>query len=276
MKNTYWTKSSIIAISVFLFSGITEGSSLASSVSASAEISWASLQITGSGAVSIYNPTTWTSSWSRAGTYENFIIPSTPYIFDDNDDQIGIVATLAESYKVNANGSAYALGKTDTSNIIASASAIATIYEDYSAMATSQRDIYYNVTTAGNLTFSINYTLISDFDATDGSGWTDVLAFTNFHKYNLTTKSWDKISAGYITVEDVSGTINYDDYLYTQSGTITFTYAATAGNYLHLGAGVTAKAAAASAVPIPGAVWLLGSGLLGMIAIRRKSAQQSD
>ncbi|MCK9295367.1 MAG: VPLPA-CTERM sorting domain-containing protein [Desulfobulbaceae bacterium] len=280
MKKINWQKSRAITLSALLIVGITGGNALASSVSANAEVSWASLTITGSGAYTVYDPTTFTKSWSRAGTYETWSIPNfnAPSAFDDSDDRIGIVATLAESEKSNANGSSYALGKTDTTpgqqNIIANASAFAINYEDYSAMATARRDICYKVTTAGNLTFSINYTLDGiDIDASDGSGWSNILAFTDFHRYNFTTGKWDLITVGNVTKEKVSGTIEFDDYIYTESGKITFMYAAKVGEYLHFGAGVTAKASAASAVPIPGAVWLLGSGLLGIIATRRKSAQ---
>ena len=114
-------------------------------------------------------------------------------------------------------------------------------------------------------------------DASDGYGWSDILAFTNLTRYNTSTGKWDNISAGFVTKENVSGLIGFDDYIFgPQSGTITFTYTATKDEYLHFGAGVKTKASATSAVPLPGAVWLLGSGLLGMIAIRRKSAQQND
>ncbi|MBU0966185.1 MAG: VPLPA-CTERM sorting domain-containing protein [Proteobacteria bacterium] len=279
MKMKYWQRSSAITLSVFVILGITEGNSLASSVSASAEMSWASLQITGSGEVTAYNPTTWASSVSRAGTYEDWTIPTNPYVFDDIDDRAGIVSTFADSSKANTYGSAYGFGRTDTipgqRNIIASASAFATNYEDFSAIATAERDKYYQVTTTGDLIFSINYTLDSiDIDASDGYGWADILAYTYLYRYNSTKDKWVKISIGTLTREKASDLIDFDDYIYgPKTGTIKFTYAATAGQLLHFGAGVTAKASAASAVPLPGAVWLLGSGLLGMIAIRRKSAQ---
>lgn len=275
MKITYWQRTSAITVSAFLLLGISEGSADAASVSANAEMSWASLQITGTGAVIAYNPTTWTSSWSRAGAFAQWTIPATPY--KSSDLRTGIVVTLAESERVNAFGEAYALARTDTvpgeRNIIATASAFATNYEDFSAIATAQRDRYYQVTTTGKLTFSINYTLDSiNIDASDGYGWADILAFTNLTRYNATTGNWDKITAGYVTREKVTDLIEFDDYIYgPKSGTITFSYLATAGQYLHFGAGVMAKASAASAVPVPGAVWLLGSGLLGLIAIRRKS-----
>ncbi|MEW6289332.1 MAG: hypothetical protein AB1545_05700 [Thermodesulfobacteriota bacterium] len=277
MKITYWQRTSAITVSAFLLLGISEGSADAASVSANAEMSWASLQITGTGSASVFIPDagTWKSSWSRAGAYAQWTIPADPY--KSSDLRSGIVVTLAESEMTTAFGEAYALARTDTvpgeKNIIAAASAFATNYEDFSAIATAQRDIYYQVDKSGSLTFSINYTLDSiSIDAADGSGWADILAFTNLTRYNATTGNWDKIRAGYVTKEKVTDLIEFDDYIYgPKSGTITFSYTATAGQLLHFGAGVMAKASAASAVPVPGAVWLLGSGLLGLIAIRRKS-----
>lgn len=280
MKNQNLKRSSVIALSALLVLGITEATSYASSVTASAQMSWASLTITGTGSATVYNPTptTWTSSWSRAGTFDQWTIPSD--VYDVSDFQTGIVATIAESeIGTSSPLSAYALAKTDTvsgqKNIIATASAFATNYEDYSAIATAQRDRYYQVTGSGSLIFSIDYTLDDiTIDASDGYGWADILAFTNLTRYNATTEKWDNITAGFVTQEKVSGLIEFDDYIYgPQSGTIAFTYAATAGQYLHFGAGVKVKASAASAVPVPGAVWLLGSGLLGLISIRRKSAK---
>jgi len=274
MKITYWQRASAITVSAFLLLGISEGSADAASVSANAEMSWASLQITGTGSVTLYEPTTWTSSWSRAGAYDQWTIPADPY--QSSDLRIGIVGTLAEADKVNAFGEAYGLAKTDTvpgeRNIIATASAHATNYEDFSAIATAQRDRYYEVKSSGSLTFSINYTLDNiSIDAADGYGWADILAFSNLSRWNTTTETWDTIRAGDVTRTKY---IEFDDYIYgPKSGTIAFTYTATAGQYLHFGAGVMAKASAMSAVPVPGAVWLLGSGLLGMIAIRRKSSQ---
>lgn len=276
MKIKYWQRAGATTLSAFVILGISAGSSQAASVSANVDMQWASRQITGTGSVILYNPTTWTSSWSRAGAFAQWTIPAD--IYKSNDLGTGIVLTLAESKKANAYGESYALATTDTvpgeKNIIASASAFATNYEDFSAIATAQRDTYYKVTSSGSLTFSIDYTLDNiSIDTKDGYGWADILAFTNLTRYNATTGNWDKINAGYVTREKTTDLIEFDDYFYgPQSGTITFTYAATAGQYLHFGAGVMAKVSAASAVPVPGAVWLLGSGLLGLIAIRRKSA----
>jgi len=276
MKIQNWKRSSAIALSAFLFFGITEGTSYASSVTASAQMEWASLKIEGTGATIVYNPTTWTSSWSRAGTFAQWTIPSN--VYGVNNFQTGIVATIAES-EIGASlpHSAYALAKTDTvsgkENIIAAASAFATNYEEYSAIATAQRDQYYQVTGNGNLIFSINYTLGNiTIDASDGSGWADILSFSYLTRFNAITKEWDNIT-GFVIDEIETGLIDYNDVFDSRSGTLTFTYDATEDEFLHFGAGVKVKASAASAVPVPGAVWLLGSGLLGMIAIRRKSAQ---
>ena len=162
MKIQNWKRSSAVALSTFLFFGIAEGISYASSVTATSQMSWASLTITGTGSAIVYNPTTWTSSWSRSGTFDQWTIPSN--VYDVSDFRTGIVATIAESeIGTSSPLSAHALAKTDTvsgqKNIIATASAFATNYEDYSAIATAQRDQYYQVTGSGNLIFSIDYTL---------------------------------------------------------------------------------------------------------------------
>jgi hypothetical protein len=288
MKIQYWKRSSAIIISSLFVIGFAEGKALASSVSASAQMSWASLQITGSGSAVIYNPptTTWSSSWSRVGTSNQWEIPS----YDIDNFQFGIVATSASFNEPAAISPslASATAKTDLvpgqENLIATVSLEATNYEKYSAIATAQRDIFYHVTGSGTLTFSINYTLNDiNINASDGYAWADILAYTYLTRHNDSTGNWDPIT-GFVTREQQSESgsltnpnlIVFDDYYYNDplTHTLSFTYTATADEYLHFGAVVKAKATAQSAVPIPGAVWLLGSGLLGIIATRRKKLVQ--
>jgi len=269
MKNTTWQQSSLIVLSFLLLTGFTEETSQASSVSVGAEISWSSLSITGTGQVSVYNPTSWTSSRSRAGTYTEWAIPTNPYVFNSSDLGIGYDF---DTYAISNNMNAESFAETNPDFIITSAMLSAAQYDECSSISTAQRDIYYNVTSSGNVNFSIDYSLDMDIDATDGYAWADVLAFTYLSHYNPTTNQWEIVNS--ITEENaLTNIVSFEDYTYNiDSGQITFSYYATSGEYLHLTAGVTAKASTASAVPVPGAIWLLGPGLAGLIAFRRRNA----
>ncbi|MBI4793641.1 MAG: hypothetical protein HY789_13135 [Deltaproteobacteria bacterium] len=272
MKNGKWKKMYSMALTAFLSAVITEGTTHAASVTSAARMQWSSLTIAGTGSsATVYNPTTWSSSWSRSGGFANWTIPANTYTADDF--RTGIVGTNAESSMLP---SAYALAKTDTiagqGNIIAQASLSAVNYEECSAIATAQRDQYYHVTGTGKLIFSINYQLDGiTIDAADGYGWADAFAFTTLTRYDAANQEWDNIPVGFVIKDQASPLVEYTDDLFDPtSGTISFSYDATNDEYLHFGAGVKVRASAMSAVPLPGAVWLLGSGMMGMAAFRRK------
>jgi len=78
------------------------------------------------------------------------------------------------------------------------------------------------------------------------------------------------IYAGDITTRNLDGLLLVKD-------TATFTFTGLAGfseadivNRAAFGLGTAPDSTIEAAVPIPGAVWLLGSGLMGLVAIRRK------
>ena len=243
---------------------------------ASAQVGWDSLSISGTGTLVNYTGIS-PYSWSRAGTFSQYLIPNDTY--DDSDFKNGIVYTSAQSQIGSGFPlSAYGSGVTDVVpseyNMITDASAFADSYlEEYSAIGTAPRGQYFQVTGSGTLTFSIDYELTDIYvdSSAGGKAWAKVMAWSFLRKWTGT--GWDDVT-GFVIEEQSSGDII--DYWYSfgpETGTLSFNYAATAGEYLHFGAGSTSVVSVQSTVPVPGAVWLFGTGLVGIIAIRRKSSQ---
>ncbi len=154
---------------------------------------------------------------------------------------------------------ASASGQTRSSYLRAISSATAITPGDiYSAESTAERGQGYLVGTGGGLiSFSLDYLFDQSVDPTGGDAygytqaWCDLLTFDGTDWVTAVSAVW------------ADG----------ESTTFGFDYTAIAGENLYFRAGVGSVSSAAASmneVPVPGAIWLLGSGLLSLLGIRKK------
>ncbi|MBU4262246.1 MAG: VPLPA-CTERM sorting domain-containing protein [Proteobacteria bacterium] len=148
----------------------------------------------------------------------------------------------------------------------------------YTADAASWRNGVFSVSATSTYTFSIDYSFSQSLAISGSPGsYADALSYIycTLHEWNGT--SWDLVESPLIDyrnslVGDVE--VPYTSSVYdTGIQTFSFEHELESGKYYNFTGGGYTYSGAETPVPIPGAVWLLGSGLLGMIATRRKSAQ---
>ncbi len=134
----------------------------------------------------------------------------------------------------------------------------------------------------GSADMSRNVTLVGlgVFDSLghDGQKYTGTTTLTLTDYYGFLTDGGAKAEAGdggapgFFTTNNtlvLAGVVSYGD---PSSGQTRFTQVAALRSFIdgEVGSGIVQWGVPANPVPIPGAVWLLGSGLLGLIGIRRR------
>ena len=114
----------------------------------------------------------------------------------------------------------------------------------------------------GTVDFSIDYSFFQDLDLSGGDAYGYTQAWCSLERYD--GENW-------VTVVSNVGANSLDDPF---SDSLSITYDAGSYDYLIFRAGVgSLSAASAAAVPVPGAVWLVGSGLVGLAGLRKKLLQ---
>ncbi len=151
------------------------------------------------------------------------------------------------SSATDAWGNSYAHGQTTTTTLSAYSEVI--LNGDADARA-SRGEWYYVVNGASDAFFNLSYVnTIQNVDNSGGSALGNLWA-------------WGQIL-------DANGNSLTGGYVYGANGNLQLTSAANTGDWIYLQAGV-GSFSEASAVPLPGAIWLMGSGLLSLLGFRKK------
>ena len=216
-----------------------------------AEINWEGLNING-GSLTEYGPY---YSWSRAYTTDYWGLPASPetppYLSDfKNDGSDTSIAALSGSV-ADFNYSS-ASGATSASTITTFADAEASVPGDaFSADGLAQRGQAYRLDSTGTFTFSIPYQISQVLHAyTDpantGYAYGYVRAWLQLRLYDSTTRSYEQIGKLDMQYEEHNLSFENFDLTPPASGTLSLSYAGTAGQYLLLEAGVDARSAVSS------------------------------
>ncbi len=232
----------------------------------SAEIDWSNLSISGDSLTKC----TWSGSYySKSMAYATdswgvpTILASPPY---QSDSKV-TAGTSASLISGSVDDSNFSVGRgTTTSTISAAAEAEVSVPGDaFSADSLAQRGQVYYLNSGATFNFSIPYQLVSQSHgvAMAENLYGYVRAWLLLRVYDSTTRRYEQI--GKLDMQ------YFEDFaLPSDSGNLSFSYTGTAGQYILLEAGVDALSAVQKdVVPIPGAAWLLLSGLLGLVGVKR-------
>jgi len=263
----------LLAFMLLGVSGVAAQSTGAVYANNSAEISWGSLIPSGNlTAFNPYDPSPIShSSWSWAKTTDYWGLPARPSSPADDYQNVDDINSSSTSGSVTASNFAIASGGTTVSIIKAVSEAEASVPRNaFSADAAAQHGQVYELTSSGSFDFSIPYKLASQTLLADaGYAYGYVRAWAWLRLWNGAV--YAPIKDLDMEFEELDNFIPFDDFNLTPYiGTLKLSYTGTAGQYFLLEAGVDARSFVQKAVvPIPGAVWLLASGLLGLVGIRR-------
>jgi hypothetical protein len=167
-------------------------------------------------------------------------------------------------------------------NILTASAVTEVIYpgDIYTSDANSRYNGVFSVSATSTYTISIDYSISQSLAISGSPGSSaDALSYIYFslHEWN---------GSSFVLVRDpiindyrnslVGGMEGPTSFVYdTDMLTFSFDQKLEAGKYYNFTGGAYTYSGAEAPVPVPAAVWLLGSGLVGMIAIRRKSAHQT-
>lgn len=273
MNKSYKTTIAGFASAACMFAGSMANAATVSTNSAT--IDWSSLSITSGSTALVESMTNWSSAKS-ADVWD--ITPVTLLV----DSKNNITDTSATKTTSSTAGSGTGSAQTTAALLSASATATSSVYNNaFSSESHAQRSQEYQVLTSGPITFMLDYDLAQASDTGMGATYAYNRAWSSLQFTHWDGDAWTTWAAtGQSDQDSLSNLLGYGNTLplTSVSGTLSFTYNAVAGDYLYLEAGVDSRSAAVNQlllvpqnpVPLPGAAWLLGPGLLGLLGIRRK------
>lgn len=227
-------------------------------VNAYSDLAWNNLVVTGG-----LTPYTFYHSRSMARTADVWDI--TTQASWVNDSKYNSQVTFARSsFPLVEYTAALAEGETAAS-FISSESSVMLMpgsFGAYSAEARSMQGQSYSVASTGTVTFTVPYFLdIEMGDTDDNNGeYAYARAWSWLRLYNWDTHVWDLISGTYTEVTTEG------------SGTLSISYAATAGSYILFEAGADTRVALVNPVPVPPSVLMLLTGCSSLFFLRRRQS----
>ena len=219
------------------------------------------------------------ASWSQAYSTEGWGIPENPPY--DSDYKTGITDTTAFMQSGEFPDFSSATGTTRSASVTAEAVAASSTPEvAFSAVARPSRTIGFKLEgpTAQEITISIPYSLTMNLNADNGTAHGYVRAWSILSRwdwvYNEDTESFEWIQTSLKKeMQSYDQSIINDNYILDPvTGVLTIAYLASPGDYYQFDTGADARSIAytAAAVPAPSALLLLCSGVVGLLAIRKR------
>lgn len=248
----------------------------------SAIVDWDSLNITGVA----MSPTSVTYMGNTFSSSEDVFLD---YGFPPTMDEVNSLNGVDVSVSYNApDGSMNLTGEYNaTSNdTVGQGSINNSNLTDQSGFAGAYRNRFFTAATDGTVTFSIDYQLIGSMSIDQASYFEDYEA--GYAVYEFLWEAFDAtaVLAGDPTPFGTEDMLQGDALLVyfgcessidlpcmpsiNQTGTLTMSFDVTGGNVYGFGAeGNIWIGSSISAVPVPAAAWLFGSGLIGLIGVAR-------
>lgn len=249
-----------VACAILLLS--TPGNAVSSTADASSVIHWDNLSYSGSASIAYWNGNgqgEWSGSyvWLYEGQLPvplpDATLTPTP-LSDSTYAQDGLTSESSTVPAFPEGGWAFGSAFTDNADLYTSSYATSSLPgEYYSAAAEARRQIYYDVQSAGAVSFALPYELSSAVSGLETSVYTQAWAKI----FVWDGASWQLAGVSSQTSPNSSGVLELSTN-FSGSG------------YGLVELGVFTAAEAGSPVPVPGAVFLFGSGLIGLIGLRRK------
>ncbi len=244
-KSNLYTLTASLALGA-LSLGFVPAATAASSYDAAASLSLTLTDVTGTGGTG----TTVTDGWSVFAIGDDF---GGPFLIEFGDATASGTTNVVDPTSMSISDS-----------IFQSSTAFGTATNGF-ASTDSLTSLDMSVTNFSGqaLTFSFDYDIIAIASATGDDATADVLV--------------ELLGAGIVDIlaeasaNSISGPVSDSD---NQVGSFSFTLGNSKKQiFTGVAGGVVDSIGAASAVPVPAAVWLFGSGLLGLVGIaRRKQA----